>query len=107
MGTVLRLPIVQADDWTAALQTLHQAGFETIATMVDPAAEPLNTAQCPARAAVLLGNEDEGLPADLVASCQRRVTLPMAGVVDSLNVAVAAGIVLCHFANLPPHLDPL
>jgi tRNA G18 (ribose-2'-O)-methylase SpoU len=107
MGSVLRLPIVQTDDWHAALETLHRAGFETLATVVDPTAEPLAGARCPARAAVFLGNEDEGLPPDLVAGCQRRVTLPMAVGVDSLNVAVAAGIVLSHFANLPPRLDPL
>jgi tRNA G18 (ribose-2'-O)-methylase SpoU len=106
MGTVLRLPIVQTDNWEAAVKTLHQAGHETIAAVLDPAAELLAAAPCPRRAAVLLGNEDEGLPADLVARCQRRVTLPMAEGVDSLNVAVAAGIVLCHFANLPPRLDP-
>jgi tRNA G18 (ribose-2'-O)-methylase SpoU len=107
MGTVLRLPIVQTDDWAAAVKTLHQAGFETIAAVLDPAAELVTVAPCPQRTAILLGNEDEGLPADLVARCQRRVTLPMAAGVDSLNVAVAAGIVLCHFANLPPRLDPL
>jgi tRNA G18 (ribose-2'-O)-methylase SpoU len=106
MGTVLKLPIVQTDDWHATVATLHCAGFTTLATVVDPTAEPLPGARCPARAALLFGNEDEGLPRDLVAGCQRRVTLPMAAGVDSLNVAVAAGIVLCHFANLPPRLDP-
>ena len=105
MGTVLRLPIVQTDDWNAAVETLHGAGFETIATVLDTTAEPLTEARCPARTAVFVGNEDEGLPADLVAGCQRRVTLPMAVGVDSLNVAVAAGIVLCRFANLPPRID--
>ena len=39
MGTVLRLPIVQTDDWPAAIETLHQAGFETIAAVLDPAAD--------------------------------------------------------------------
>jgi tRNA G18 (ribose-2'-O)-methylase SpoU len=107
MGRVLRMPIVQTDDWNGALMTLHRSGFESIATVLDPDAVALRAAVCPPRAAILLGNEDEGLPADLVAGCQRRVTLPMAAGVDSLNVAVAAGIVLSHFANLPPGLDSL
>jgi tRNA G18 (ribose-2'-O)-methylase SpoU len=107
MGSVLKLPIVQTDDWNAALTTLHRCGFESIATVLDPDAAALRTSTCPPRAAIFLGNEDEGLPADLVAGCQRRVTLPMAAGVDSLNVAVAAGIVLSHFANLPPRLDSL
>lgn len=99
MGSVLQLPILQTDDWPFVLQTLNQAGFETIATVLDASAEPLAGAACPRHAAILLGNEDEGLPPALVAKCQRRVTLPMASSVDSLNVAVAAGIVLHHFVQ--------
>jgi len=102
MGTALRLPIVQTDNWRFVLETLHQDGFETIAAVVDPAGARLARTSCGPRAALFFGNEDEGLPAEIVAACQRRVTLPMAGGVDSLNVAVAAGIVLSHFANLPP-----
>jgi tRNA G18 (ribose-2'-O)-methylase SpoU len=98
MGSVLRLPIVQTDDWCSVLSTLEQSDFETIATVLDSTAEPLAGARQPARVAVLLGNEAEGLPDALVAQCRRRVTLPMAAGVDSLNVAVAAGIVLHHFA---------
>jgi tRNA G18 (ribose-2'-O)-methylase SpoU len=106
MGSVLRLPIVQTDNWQFVLETLHQNGFETIAAVVEPAAEPLASASRPPRAALFFGNEDEGLAAELESACQRRVTLPMADAVDSLNVAVAAGIILCHFANLPPGVDP-
>jgi tRNA G18 (ribose-2'-O)-methylase SpoU len=105
MGSVLRFPIVQTDNWHFVLETLHQNGFETIAAMVATAAEPVATARRLPRAALFFGHEDEGLPAELAAACQRRVTLPMAQGVDSLNVAVAAGIVLCHFANLPPGVD--
>ena len=43
-----------------------------------------------------------GLPLDLVRLCRRQVTMPMLGGVDSINVAVAAGIIIYHFTNLPP-----
>lgn len=99
MGAVLRLPVIQTDDWNAVLDIVHSFGFESIATVLDVAAERLGSAPQPERAAVLLGNEDAGLDDELVARCRRRVTLPMAAGVDSLNVAVAAGIVLHHFAG--------
>ncbi len=51
----------------------------------------------PERVLVLLGNEDEGLPDEIARSADVRVVMPMARGVDSLNVAVAAGIVLHHF----------
>jgi tRNA G18 (ribose-2'-O)-methylase SpoU len=98
MGSVLRLPIVQTDEWIATLETLRQHDVETIATVLDPDAERLADARRPLRVALLLGNEDAGIPANLVACARRRVTLPMAAGVDSLNVSVAAGIVLHHFA---------
>ncbi len=98
MGTVFRLPIIQTDDWNLVLESLNGAGFETIATVLDPAAQRLSEARLPARVALILGNEDAGLPDALIRRCLWRVTLPMAAGVDSLNVAVAAGIVLYHFA---------
>src|SRR5262249_25242226 len=86
MGSVLRMPIVQTDDWNGALTTLHRSGFKSIATVLDADAVALRASACLPRAAIFFGNEDEGLPADLVAGCQHRVTLPMAARVDSLNV---------------------
>jgi TrmH family RNA methyltransferase len=48
----------------------------------------------PERVAVLVGNERRGLAAEHRAICDRAVGIPMAGRGDSLNVAVATGIVL-------------
>src|SRR5262249_50449765 len=57
MGSVLRMPIVQTDDWNEALATLHRSGFESIATVLDQDAALLQTSPCPPRAAIFLGNE--------------------------------------------------
>ncbi len=47
----------------------------------------------PGDAVVLVGSEAHGLPADVVAECNRIVTVPMAGGTESLNAAVAGAIV--------------
>jgi tRNA G18 (ribose-2'-O)-methylase SpoU len=99
MGTVLQLAIIQTDAWTEVFETLHRHDFETIATVIDPAAERLSAAPRAPRVALLLGNEDTGLPDELCKLCRRRVRVPMARGVDSLNVAVAAGIIMHHFAS--------
>lgn len=99
MGSVLRLPLVPVDDWPLTLDRLHRQGAETVATLLDPAAEALRAVRPAAGlTAILLGNESAGLPAELAGRCRRRVMLPMAEGVDSLNVAVAAGIILHHFS---------
>jgi TrmH family RNA methyltransferase len=48
----------------------------------------------PARAIVLMGNEQSGLPADMEAACDLLVKLPMRGRADSLNLAVATAVML-------------
>jgi tRNA G18 (ribose-2'-O)-methylase SpoU len=46
------------------------------------------------RVALVVGNEGAGLSAGVRARCHRLVAVPMAGGTESLNVAVAAGILL-------------
>ena len=100
MGNVFRLPIVQSDDIRRDLRRLREEwGVELLATVLDESAEPLPSAGRKPRAAILFGNEAQGLPPDVVALCDRKVTIPMQLGTDSLNVAVAAGIFLYHFAT--------
>lgn len=52
-------------------------------------------AEVPARpTAVLIGEEAAGLPPDVIAACAQRVTIPTPGTTESLNAAIAAGIVI-------------
>ena len=48
----------------------------------------------PARAIVLMGNEQSGLPPEMEAACDLLVRLPMRGRADSLNLAVATAVML-------------
>ncbi|RUX49241.1 RNA methyltransferase, partial [Mesorhizobium sp. M7A.F.Ca.US.014.04.1.1] len=43
---------------------------------------------------LMMGNEQQGLPESLAASCDRLLRIPQAGRADSLNLAVATGIML-------------
>jgi tRNA G18 (ribose-2'-O)-methylase SpoU len=103
MGTVFRLPLVQSQDLLSDLMMLKQRwDVQTIATVCQPDAEPLAQARRSNRIAVLFGNEAQGLGAEYVAACDRRVTIPMQLGTDSLNVSVAAGVVLYHFTQYAP-----
>ncbi len=53
----------------------------------------------PARWAVLLGAEGPGLSAGALAAADRRVRIPMASGVDSLNVATAAAVAFAHLVG--------
>jgi tRNA G18 (ribose-2'-O)-methylase SpoU len=93
MGTAFTLPIVESKDLDRDLTRLRdEFGFELCATVLDAAAEPLESVVAATKMAILLGNEKHGLDAGWIAICKRKLTIPMAAGADSLNVAVAAGI---------------
>ena len=48
--------------------------------------------------ALIMGNEGSGIDASLLAQTDANVIIPIKGAAESLNVAVATGIVLYHFA---------
>ena len=99
MGSAFRLPIVREPDVDRVLATLRAAGVRVLATA--PAAngsitsrrsfsdQPL-TGAC----AFLLGGEGPGLPGDLISSADGVITIPMEPPVESLNVAVSAGLII-------------
>jgi tRNA G18 (ribose-2'-O)-methylase SpoU len=96
MGATLAVPFARTDDLSALLDGLRAAGFEVFA--LDPAAEGVYVDDLVADevgpAALLLGTEGEGLSEAALARADHRVRIPMEPGVDSLNVAVAAGIAL-------------
>lgn len=52
--------------------------------------------------ALVLGNEGRGLSPQLLEHCARRVAIPMTAGWDSLNVAAAGTVLMCHFAQTGP-----
>jgi TrmH family RNA methyltransferase len=62
--------------------------------VADPTAEPFDHARRPDRVGLVLGDEDEGIEPEWLERCRRIVTIPMRPGAGSLNVAVAAGILI-------------
>jgi len=77
----------------AAAQHLKEQGFELVATHPKGELTPPDLVHIP-RLALLLGNEHEGICAALHGHAQRAVRIPMRGFVESLNVSVAAAVLL-------------
>jgi TrmH family RNA methyltransferase len=102
MGALFRLPAVPADV-AEYLAWAARAGVETWVTAADgePLRPPGAARRHPAPVALVLGNEGAGVGAELAAAARRRVAIPLARGVESLNVAVAAGILLHEVARVP------
>ena len=90
-GVAFRAPIVRCDDAAEAAAALSEARFELAGLDASVAeAEDLFTTELTDRAAYVVGNETSGLSAGVAALVTRWLRIPLAGGVESLNVASAA-----------------
>jgi tRNA G18 (ribose-2'-O)-methylase SpoU len=98
MGASLRVPYARVEAWLPALAVLREQGFRIVALTPAAGARDLSdfaaTSGRNERLIVLVGAEGAGLNAETIALADVAVRIPIASVVDSLNVVVAAGIAL-------------
>lgn len=96
MGTVFQVPWTRIDPWPQGIGFLHDAGFTVAALALSDDSVPLDELEKrpPERLALVLGAEGDGLSARTVASSDVTVRIPMAGGVDSLNVAAASAVAM-------------
>lgn len=93
MGSALRLPIAAVPDAALCVRELRDAGVRTIASAPRDGLDPdalAWTRPC----ALVIGGEGTGLRDVVRTSCDEHVTIPMAAPVESLNVAVAAAVLI-------------
>jgi RNA methyltransferase, TrmH family len=95
-GSVFRLPIVHGV--LSALLQLREMGVQILAATARSGL-PANTVDLTQPIALLIGNEGNGLPQELVARADAAITIPCPGPVESLNAAVAAGVLLYEAAR--------
>lgn len=98
MGTLFRLPIAHVAAVAEAAAWARSAGRPVVATSAH-APTPVWEADLPGGGLYLFGSEQRGLDPEVLDAADQAVSLPMAGGASSLNVAVAAGIVLYEVAR--------
>lgn len=96
MGTVFQVPWTRIDPWPGGVELLRSAGFTVAALALDERSISLDelAADPPPRLALVLGTEGDGLSPRTLAAADAVVRIPMAGEVDSLNVAAASAVAM-------------
>lgn len=89
-------PPADLPNWLAAQQ---QKGYTIIALHANSNAIPLTQFSFPHRSVLLLGQELTGIPNQLIQQCDRTVTIPQFGLVESLNVQTAGAIAMYEYAR--------
>ena len=92
MGTIFRLPAFPLQDGCDLLHQLRQHDIQIIAAHTSGIS--FHNLQTKTPVALLLGNEAFGIDPALLTLSDHTVTIPMAAPVESLNIAVASGILL-------------
>ena len=93
MGALFTVPVATAESAAEFLDWAHRGGVRVAATSAQGSVTCWQADLTPPLA-ILLGSEGTGLPADLLAAADLQVAIPMTGTAESLNLAVAAAILL-------------
>jgi 23S rRNA (guanosine2251-2'-O)-methyltransferase len=96
LGAEEMVPFIHQE--TPDFDQLRQDGYTIIGLEQDPRSINLADYHVPDKVALLLGEEVEGIPPELLRECSQLVEIPMVGKKESFNVSVATGIALYHLA---------
>ncbi|HAS74580.1 MAG TPA: 23S rRNA (guanosine(2251)-2'-O)-methyltransferase RlmB [Clostridiales bacterium UBA8960] len=91
-GAVEYVPVARVTNITQTIKQLKEAGVWIVGT--DMGAPLYFESNLTGSIAVVIGNEGDGISRLVKESCDFMVSLPMLGVVSSLNASVAAGVVM-------------
>jgi TrmH RNA methyltransferase len=95
-GAAEYVPLVRLGRNDNAIAQLQAAGFELVTTVVRGGSDVFNTS-LPQRCVLVMGAEQAGVEAELLAASRLRVEIPGSGQVDSLNVSAATAVLLAEW----------
>lgn len=98
MGSLFHLPVAAEVQRKELVSLLAGQDF-TLAITALESAEPYYAADLHGPLAVVFGNEGQGVHPELIGAAQRRITIPIDGQAESLNVAASAAVVLFEAAR--------
>jgi len=99
MGSVFRVPVADMPNALNLLTTLRECGIRSYAAVLSDKAKSLKECRPGCGCAVWIGNEGNGLPESISNNCEYHVRIPMQGGAESLNAAMAAGILTWEMMN--------
>lgn len=92
-GALFHLPVCREKDTVSAVKFLKENGFRIIGA-TEKGASPYTEADFKVPCAIVMGAEDTGISPEVIRLCDDLAAIPMLGHIESLNVSVAAGVML-------------
>ncbi|MDO9634995.1 MAG: 23S rRNA (guanosine(2251)-2'-O)-methyltransferase RlmB [Paludibacter sp.] len=92
-GALLKIPVCREENITNALKFLASSGIKLIAA-TEKATQNYTQVDMHDPVAIVMGSEDEGISPENLRACNELVKIPVVGTIESLNVSVAAGVLI-------------
>ncbi|WP_297817511.1 RNA methyltransferase [uncultured Lactobacillus sp.] len=96
-GSQFHIQIIQMPILTA-LSNMQQNGLPIYVSLLDKNAKQLNNCPLVPQLALVIGNEAHGVSEQVIKLADKKIYIPIKGKAESLNAAVAAGIMIYHFS---------
>ena len=94
MGSIFRIPVYHEVSSDILFERLKEAEIPSYAAVVDDNAASVSDMTFDKGGAVFIGNEGNGLSEEIQGMCSKSITIKMTGNTESLNAAMAAGIIM-------------
>ena len=92
-GALLKIPVCREHNIVNALKFIASSGIKVVAA-TEKASQNYTETSMSEPLAIVMGAEDEGVSPEILRLCDNMVKIPMLGTIDSLNVSVAAGVLI-------------
>lgn len=92
-GALMKIPVCREENIGNALKFLASSGIKLIAA-TEKTDQNYTQADMKDPVAIVMGSEDEGIAPEHLRICNELVSIPLAGTIESLNVSVAAGVLI-------------
>lgn len=92
-GALLKIPVCREHNIVNALKFIVSSGIKVVAA-TEKASQNYTETSMSEPLAIVMGAEDEGVSPEILRLCDNMVKIPMLGTIDSLNVSVAAGVLI-------------
>lgn len=92
-GALMNIPVCREENLKSTLQFLKNSGFQIVAA-TEKGKEHYSDIDYSVPTCIVMGAEDVGVSAPLLALCDHWAFIPIVGTIESLNVSVAAGIII-------------
>jgi 23S rRNA (guanosine2251-2'-O)-methyltransferase len=92
-GALHKIPVCREDNLKTVIEYLKGSGLR-IAACTEKGSQPYHKADLNGPLAIIMGSEEDGISGEYLKRADVRVQIPMIGTISSLNVSVAAGIIV-------------